>query len=359
MLLRLLSATATAYDHAVVSLKDEGTVGPRIKELGIPVYALGLSPDRPNPFRILSIRSLARRLQPDLIQGWMYHGNVMASLARSGLPKPVPVLWGIHQSLDMIGGWGRSTKAVIRLGAWLSGRPAATVYVSRVGARQHQAIGYDPTRSLVIPNGIDCTVFVPDEIAREAVRSELGIPPDSILIGLVARYHPMKDHIGFLRAAKLVAGAHPDARFLLVGKGVSTQAAVLAKIQELELQDRVLLLGERDDMHRITASLDINCSSSAWGEAFSVAVAESMSCGIPCVVTDVGDNGYVVSGTGITVPPADPTALARGIAQLIEAGRTGRQHLGELARRRIETEFSLSLVARRYTELYQQYLTGV
>ena len=176
-----------------------------------------------------------------------------------------------------------------------------------------------------------------------------------ILVGLVARHHPMKDHAGFFHAARLVAQACPSVRFVMIGRGTNSQSPVADLARANQLENRVFLLGERSDMPRLTAALDIACSSSAWGEGFSNTIGEAMACGVPCVVTDVGDSAYAVGDTGISVPPNNPQALADAISRLVAAGSERRHCLGEAARRRIETEFSLAAIVHRYEELYREY----
>ncbi len=355
MLLKLLSATRGKVCQAVVSGKDEGTIGPRIKELGIPVHALNLNTTFPNPLRTFSLRSLVREFRPHVIQGWMYHGNLMASLASTFAQKPA-VFWNIRQSLEDVAEYGWKTAAVIRLGALWSSRPAAIIYNSRSGAMNHQGFGFHNTNQIVIANGFDCDVFRPDENVRNQARAELGIGRDTVVVGLVARYDPLKDHCNFLRAAGLVAGEQPDVRFVMVGKGITKeQPELMTTIAELHLQERVLLLGERQDVERITSAFDIACSASL-SEGFSNAIGEAMASGIPCVVTDVGDSAYLVNNTGAIVPARDSHGLAAGILQLINTGQTRRRELGAAARTRIESEFSLALAARRYEELYQKHL---
>lgn len=357
MLWRLLSAEPEKNGTAVVSLMDEGTLGPRIAALGVPVYSLGMSRGRLHPARAFSIFRLTRRLRPQLIVGWMYHGNLMASLARLCVPSSGPVFWNIQQALDDLNGWGWLTASVIRLGARLSRWPAAIIYNTAVGARQHEAVGYVAAKTVVIPAGFDCSLFRPDAESRLRVRAELGIGEDTVLVGLVARYHPMKDHAGFIRAAGLVARRHPNVRFALVGNGMSSdQPALKSAIATQELVDKFFLLGERSDTPRLTAAFDIACSASAWGEGFSNAVGEAMASGVPCVVTDVGDSVYAIGNTGLSVPPRDPEALAKAICSLIEAGATSRRELGAAARRRIENEFSIGAIARRYDDLYRLHL---
>jgi glycosyltransferase involved in cell wall biosynthesis len=357
MLFKLLSATRNSCSQAVLSLKDEGTMGPRIKELDIPVHALGLTSRTPNPFRAFSIRSLVRRFQPEIIMGWMVHGNLMATFASSVSAGKIPVIWGVHQSVREVGDFGRLTGIAIRLGALLSRSPAKIIYVSQTGAKQHEALGYCAARRIVMPNGIDCESFHPDLGARRQVCAELGIAPESVLVGLVARYHPMKDHAGFLSAAAQLARTHPSVRFMLVGNGVtSDQLPLQEMIHQQGLEDRVFLLGERRDTARLTAALDIACSASAWGEAFSIVIGEAMACAVPCVVTDVGDNAFLVGETGLSVPAGRPEALADAIGRLIDAGADYRQQLGLAARQRIESEFSLPAIAHRYETLYREVI---
>jgi glycosyltransferase involved in cell wall biosynthesis len=355
MLLKLLSATQGRYPQTVVSMKDEGTIGPRIKELGIPLYTLGLRANSFNPFRAFSIRSLVHQFRPQVILGWMYHGNAMACLASTFTRPRVPVVWDVQASLRGVYDFGILTGMVIQLGAFLSRYPARIIYVSQVAARQHEGIGYRQEKRIVIPNGIDCDMFRPDNEARRLVRAELGLAPETILVGLVARYHPAKDHAGFLTAAAQVASTHKSVCFLAIGTGVTPDHPALAElVRRFQLENRVFLLGERRDTPRLTAALDIACSTSAYGEAFSVAVGEAMACGVPCVVTDVGDSAFMVGDTGLSTAPSNSAALADAITSLIDAGVNRRRELGEAARKRVENEFSLGTIASRYEGLYRQ-----
>src|ERR1041385_1242369 len=162
MLLKLLSAASENMEHVVVSLGDEGTIGPRITALGVPVHCLGLKRNAPNPFKMLSTLPLARRIDPQLIQGWMYHGNLMASMAASALRKSeshkkVPVLWNIRQTVyDLLRNERWLTAKLIRLGAHPSARPAAIIYNSQTSAIQHEDLGYREEKRVIIPNGFDC-----------------------------------------------------------------------------------------------------------------------------------------------------------------------------------------------------------
>jgi glycosyltransferase involved in cell wall biosynthesis len=356
MLLKLLSASREQWQSIVVSLKDQGLIGPSIAKLGVPVECLHLRPYAPNPARFLSLVSLTRRFRPQVIQGWMPHGNLAASLTQFASRIAAPVIWNVRMSLDVVDGEKLTTLGLIRLGAYLSRHPTKIIYNSLTGAKQHEKCGYRSAQSKVISNGFDCEVFRPDENAHYRICEQLGLESSAILIGLVARVHPAKDHFGFVHAASLVSAIHPESRFLLVGKGMAeSETALTNLIGQLNLTGRILFLGDRTDIPKLTAGLDIACSSSAY-EGFSNSIGEAMACEVPCVVTDVGDSSYLVGNTGVIVPPRNPEAMAHAIGQLIDAGSAKRKELGMAARRRIETEFSLPMIACRYEELYKECL---
>nr|MBA3806397.1 glycosyltransferase [Acidobacteriota bacterium] len=218
-------------------------------------------------------------------------------------------------------------------------------------------IGYRTDKTLVIPNGFDTEMFAPSEEARRSVRSELGIAENTFLIGLIGRFHPMKGHSNFLRAAKRLREHYPDVQFVLSGKGVNWSNQYLCEmIQAMGLVERVHLLGERQDMPRITASLDIASSSSSYGEGFPNVIGEAMASAVPCVVTDVSDLPWVVGETGKVVPPRDAEALAAAWAELIELGAEGREALGAAARARVIQYFPLELVVAQYEDLYESVI---
>ncbi|NEP28701.1 glycosyltransferase, partial [Moorena sp. SIO3I6] len=218
-------------------------------------------------------------------------------------------------------------------------------------------LGYSSQNSCVIPNGFDTSLFKPSLEARAAFRSELGLSEQSILIGLIGRYHPMKDHPNFIRAASLLVKEFPDVHFIMVGTEVDQDNNFLSSlIQDLGLSNHIHLLGERSDIPRLTAALDINTLASAYGEAFPLVIGEAMSSGVPCVVTDVGDSAWIVGNTGRVVPPRNSEALARAWKELILMGNEGRKVLGKAARSRIIDSFSINSVVAQYESLYELIL---
>jgi glycosyltransferase involved in cell wall biosynthesis len=354
MLYKLLSRMdRSRYEPVVISLIGGGGLRESIEGLGVPVYGLEMKPPAPTPASLWRLRRLMCRLDPDLIQGWMYHGSLAAQFASVGFHGRAATLWNIRQSVYSLGHEKSATALVIRLCAHLSERPAVIIYNSRTSAAQHGALGYHGRRAHVIHNGFDTAVFSPSAEARASVRAELGVAAESLLIGLVGRYHPAKDHANFLRGAAALRESHADARFVLSGRGVHQGNEALCElIGQLGLDGRVQLLGERQDIPRLMASFDIAVSSS-FEEGFPNVVGEAMSCGVPCVVTDVSDLPWVVGETGRVVPPRNPSALADGLKDLIALGREGRRRLGQAARARVTEFFELELIVGKYEAMYE------
>jgi glycosyltransferase involved in cell wall biosynthesis len=339
------------FEQVVVSLMDRGKFGDPIEQMGIPVHTIGLKPGHVTPAAFWRLVKIMRASRPDVIQGWMYHANLAAQLVRFFLH--VPVCWCIQSSFLSYSAERPLTRLAIWLTARMSRRAAKVVYVSQVSRTQHEQLGFAHERGCVIPNGADPVLFQPSAAARQSVREELGLPPDTLLVGLICRYHQQKDHPNFLQAAAIVARKWPEVRFVLVGSQVDGKNAEITElVEKLDLGSRVHLLGERNDMPRLTAALDIATSSSRYGEALALALAEAMACEVPCVVTDVGDSGLLVGDTGVIVPPSDPEAFAAGVDRLLAAGPEKRKELGKAARTRAEKGYSIQNITRSYEELY-------
>jgi glycosyltransferase involved in cell wall biosynthesis len=354
MLRKLLCVTdRERFDPVVVSLIPGGEIGDLLKADGIPVLNAGITGLADLPGGIWRLRALARDLEPRIIQGWMYHGNLAASLMAAFSPGNPGLFWNIRHSVDDLRNEKATTRFVIRLGSRFSGQPRRIIVNSSASVGQHVGLGYRADKCLMIPNGFDTAALRPDPRARLALREELGIDGTAPVVGMVARRHPMKGHEDFLEACAMVAVGNPDARFVLAGRGVTMEDPGLAKSAAApELAGRVHLLGQRGDAASLMAGLDVLCLSSRFGEGFPNVLGEAMSCGVPCVSTDVGEAAAIIGPVGEVVPARDIAALAAGITKILTMADDERAALGDAARQRIVDRYSLGEVARRYEELY-------
>jgi len=355
MLYRLLGAIdQSRFEPIVISLMAKDTrIGSLIEQSGIMVHTLGIHHGQLSARAMLRLISLVRSLQPDIIQGYMYHGNLAASLTGLLANYKIPVLWNIHHVPYNLKDEKMGTALIIRMGKIFAHWVKRIIYVSRESSTRHESLGYPSKLTKVIPNGFDCAVFKPSSMARTELRGTLGVSENDILIGLIGRYHPMKDHANFINAAGILVKKYANVYFLLAGREVDEKNKEIDRlVQQNKLCDRVHLLGVRNDIPQINASLDIS-SSSSFSEAFPLVVGEAMACGVPCVVTDVGDSAWVVGDTGKVVPPRDAEALAEAWSFLIEQGPEERNRLGNKARQRILENFTLDKIVQEYEMLYE------
>ena len=356
MLHRLVSGMdATRFDNEVISLTDLGPMAEKFQAAGVRVRALGMSPGSANPYYLAKLAGWLRRLPAQqVIQTWMYHADLVGGLAAK-LAGCAGLVWNIRHSELHPGVDKRHTIWTAKACAALSSSlPRRIICASEASRTFHEKLGYAHDRMEVIPNGFDLDLFRPDADAREAIRGELGIAPSTLVIGYVARKHPVKDHRTFLEAAGLLHKQFPDVRFVLCGEGATQQDAELRRwSDEAGVRNACFFLGRRDDIPCVVNAFDIATSSST-SEAFPNALAEAMACGVPAVVTNVGDSGSILGEAGSVVPPKDPKALAQGWAGLIQAGPELRERLGEAARARVQRHFAMPNVVRKYEALYTE-----
>ena len=362
MLLKLVGAdpcVRPALQHSIVSLLRPGVLAPAGEDSRCSVYTLNMRRTLPTPPALLRLLRITGCERPDLIQGWMYHGNVAASVAGMAQARSVPVIWNVRHSLADPKVESRATRALLALSARLSRSAAAIIYNSHVSARQHEAIGFDERRSAYVPNGFDSLRYRVDRGRSAHLRDLFGIPGEGIIVGMVARLHPMKDHAMLVEAVARGRAMGHDLHLLMVGTGLDTPPPPLARlIAQLLPPDRVTLVGERHDVAEWLPGIDILALSSAWGEAFPNVLGEAMMCGLPCVATDVGDSALVLGESGTIVPPRDAEAMAAALARIAAEGAEGRVRRGDVARARAVEHYELAEVARRYHSLYLAILEG-
>jgi len=359
MLCKLLSNyDKNLFNPIVISLMNSGGILDKyIKKLGIPLYFVGLNNYYPRPIAFYNFIKYLYKLKPDIIQGWMYHGNMAASLAGLFLLNKIPILWNIRHTPYNLKEEKLFISILIRLGALFSYQTKCIIYNSLVSVHRHKLLGYNNKISKIIPNGFDCFQFKPSLTARLSLRGELKIKRNDLIIGFIARYHPMKNHTNFIRAAGKLVSEYPDVHFVLVGIDVDKSNSVLVDlIKEKGIMSQVHLLGERNDIPEVTAAFDIATNFSSWGESFSNAVGEAMACGIPCVVTNIGDSAWIVGDTGMIVPPENIDELVKAWIKLKKIGSLGRKQLGQKARERIMNKFSLLKIVNSYEETYRKIL---
>lgn len=298
------------------------------------------------PFLTRLLR-LLRKERPTVLHSYLGVPNLLAVVLKLFLPR-IQIIWGVRASNVDLSRYDWLSRLAYVLECRLARFASSIIANSHAGKHYAVANGFPETKMVVIPNGIDTDYFRFDSEGRRVVRLAWGVGEDEILVGLVGRLDPMKDHPVFLEAASHIAREHRGVRFVCVGGGPADYAEALKqRAADLGLTNQLIWAGARDNMPTVYSALDIASSSSSYGEGFSNTIAEAMACGVPCVVTDVGDSALIVGGTGSVVPSGDHSALAAAIQRLTDLPPEERQELGAACRVRIVSEFSVDKLVQR------------
>lgn len=357
----MLYKTLTCLDRKrfhsiVVGMTNLGSIGEKINALGIEVKILGMRLGRPTLAGAWRLYRILKESRPEILHTYMYHANLLGLFVgrMAGVSR---IVWGMRCSEMDFKRYRVLTRWVVRLGAWLSPRVDLLLSNSHAGIRHHQQMGYRNSSIKVIANGFEPARFMPNEKVYAEFRKALGLNNGDILIGLIARWDPMKGHETFIRAASIVAEKFPHVYFILAGSNIEKgNLELLRMIEENRLDGRAFLLGEVNNVWRINMALDIACSSSL-GEGFSNAIGEAMACGVPCVVTDVGDSAWLVGETGRVISPGDPKGIAAALIEFIQNHEL-RDCLGNEARKRIQTHFNIVDVVAEMEKTYELLLSA-
>jgi glycosyltransferase involved in cell wall biosynthesis len=304
-------------------------------------------------WRLVSfIRDLLRAVReekPDVLHSYLTAANILSALMKPFL-RPLPIIWGIRSSLMHLQQYDWFLRLTYFCERRLSRFADCIVVNSAAGIEYARRNGFGCKDMVMIPNGIDTDQFRPDEEGRKAVRAEWGLSEDQKLVGLVGRVDPVKDHPSFLRAAALLRRKFKEVRFACIGpSGNAEYSRQLNALEaDLELEGSVIWEDARMDMCRVYNAFDLAVSASR-AEGFSNVIAEAMACGIPCVVTDVGDSSLMVGDCGMVVPPGNPERLALAWE---EALQQDKPRDGRRSRSRIIENFSVERLVLSTEEVF-------
>jgi glycosyltransferase involved in cell wall biosynthesis len=293
---------------------------------------------------------LLRRERPDIVHGYLTVPNLLVAMMRPIL-RCTPIVWGLRAADMDLSHYDRLARVTERSLQTLGAVPDLLVVNSHAGRAHYARAGLPEARMVVIENGIDTRRFAPDPGRRTAVRSRWCVADSVHVVGLVGRLDPIKDHPTFLAAAALAARERADLRFVCVGDGPADYGATLRRQAEtLGLSSRLQWIAATRDPAEIYNALDVAVSAST-SEGFSNVIGEAMACGVPCVVTDVGDSARLVAALGRVVGPGNPEALGRAVVDLVRDLDAGAVDHAAI-RRHIVDRYSIDqLVSRTESRL--------
>ena len=351
MLFKLLkNIDDNRFDSIVVSLTSNGDLAPKIRELKIPVYFLNMKKGVSSFKAVTEYRNIILKYRPDIIQAWMYHANVFSAIMKALTPKHY-LLFNIRTSLSNVKINKVITRSLIWANAKLSKISNGIINNSKLSIEQHKKIGFRKDKNFYIPNGFDLCVFKPNQAYYEKFREQYNLKRDCKLVGLFARYHQCKNHKGFLKVAKILlencSKENISIKFVLAGEGCDkSNNELIREIEEQNLSKHVLLLGKVNSAE-VLPCLDIHLLTS-YEEGFPNAIGEAMSCGIPCISSNVGDCKNIISRFGGVAEINDYTSLAKISFEALDFKAENKKEIREY----IYKNYSIKKIVNEYEKLY-------
>jgi len=345
LMLQLARELRREYQIRIIYLKGKGTLREDFR-------ALGVDPLKFGPSTLPAILRLLWRERDLVLQGWMYHGNLLACLLQGLALGRQRLFWAVHHSAAAYAGQSGRQYLRLKCTAWLSGLARGIAYVSEPVRAEHEGLGYARRKSVVIHNGIELRDFARDREAGLRLRQQLGIGPEDTVVGAVGRNHPDKDYPTLLSAVFLLLRRHPRLHFVAAGRGLKPEnfASQLAELNPEERR-RLHLLDERRDVLAILSALDVYTLSSL-SESFSLSLIEALAAGLCCVSTDVVWFSGLFPQALKTVPTRDAPALAVAVEEWLDLPGETRRQLGWQARETVGEVFSLDRTVSGYKELW-------
>jgi glycosyltransferase involved in cell wall biosynthesis len=282
---------------------------------------------------------------PDLISGWLYYGFLAAKFFKFLARSRAQVIFNIRSMYFMQNRW-RGLRAAQFLSRLAITRNDAIVYNSKSSQTEHESLGFRSLKTVTIPNG-----FPPGN--PEKVRSPLfdHVPTSVPLIGMIARYDVEKNHLGLLRALKILKEEGESFHLAFCGIGMDRDNPALASsVEAWGLGEHLSFLGQRSNLEAIYRSLDVLVLPS-FTEGFPNVLGEAMSFGVPAVVSGRGDMPAIVGEFGLICDPLNPQSIADAIRKILHSNWLGNPEKRTLVSRYIDENYSIQTSLLRYTEL--------
>lgn len=311
---------ARGHKVRIALFYGQGALEPEVQAVGIQLIQLRKKSRWDFLGVIWRFRNLVRMHRPSIVYSLLSTPNILAAILKAICPS-VFVVWGMRSSHVDYSRYDKLFYIADRIERSLSRCADLIICNSRAGMTHVINKGFPVRKTIVVYNGIDTDKYIPNEKARKEIRAEWGIADNEFLVGVVGRLDPMKDHATFIKSAGLVARDIDDVRFVCIGGGSPSVIQMLARMTtEAGLDHRLIWVGQRIDMPAVYNALDLLCLSSS-GEGFPNVLGEAMSCGVPCVATNVGDSALIIGSLGVVVETNNPDALSKGMREMIIRAR--------------------------------------
>ena len=343
LILQLAEELAARGRRIVCVLPDkDGWLTDEIHLRGFPLYTFRIR----HPFDTELVRQLCTSLTSegvDVVHSHEFAMGIFGTAVAGMLRRPhVITMHGNQTILDDL-----KHRVLLR---WALRNSDATVAVSQATkAHMVKRLNVAPEAIHVIRNGVPVR-----QGDRETTRDSLGVDPGHVLLLATGSLVERKGFHVLVQALALLCqgtGTMAPWKLVIAGEG-SFRSELQTRINALQLQERVQLLGYRSDIPNLQAAADIFVMPSLW-EGLPLAVLEAMSVGNPVVASRTSGIPEAINDgeDGLLVPPGEAESLANALASLI-FDREKRSRLGSAALRRALNQFTITRMADDYESLY-------
>lgn len=332
----------------IISLNTGGYYKKKLEQSGYKVCSLNIKKNK--VINIFLFIKLILNFKPDIIQGWMYHGNFFALIAKAILFKKTTLFWNIRQTLYDIKYEKKNTRIFIFMGKIFSNFPKKILCNSQTSILQHTKYGYSNNFQLV-RNGIDTNKFKIDSNSGENFRKKYNIDENAYCIGLIARYHPMKDHNFFVKNILKVINKK-NVMVVMIGRDVKKKKNEIIKIVPNNLINQFILIDEYENINEVLNSLNVICITSRWGEGMSNIIIEAMSTGLNCISSDIGDNKFLIQNFGSTFAVGNNKFFIHLLKEYINL-KSSYKKKSKIIRDHIIKNYSLNSMFKNYSYIYK------
>lgn|GEM_PF-1370045 len=353
----LNSNLADKHEMFVISLTPEEEFGRRINNLKIQIHFLNLKRGRIDVFSIYNLIKIVKKIKPNIIQGWMHFGNLVALLVYLTLfDRSIKLIWNIRQSFYGIEIEKKLNKMVIYLCAFFSKIPNKIIYNSSLSSIQHTDFGFSDKNKIIILNGFDTNYWKPNPYKKDLLKKSMNFSEDNFIVGYVGRDDKFKDINTLINAIEIVSLLNLNIKFVLMGNKLDNENIKFIKILH-KWSSSIRLLGGGFDSYEIMPVFDLLVLSSK-SEAFPNVVGEGMSMSIPCISTSVGEISQLINDCGWLIPVGDSNILSDKIVEAYNLFLNNKKYWNELrfkSRNRIIKYFNIDLMLYRYNNLWENF----
>ena len=343
------------FIQSVICLGDKAIYGDKLEELGVEVYYLNFKNSN-KLYAFLNFKYIIKKISPDIVQGWMTHGNFASVLAYFILSGRPSLFWNIRQTVYKLKHEYILTRVLFLINILLSRIPNGIISNANISIKQLIKFGYKNDSFILIPNGFDTNYWKPDHNLRQIERNKLKFNDNDFVLGYVGRYHPMKNIKLLLESFHKISQQNSKIKLVIVGQNLNNYNINEKSIIDMIPQNQILIIGNTEDVKKYYNIFDLLILCSAWGEGFPNVLGEAMSSELCCISTPVGDTPDILEDVGYLVPLDDVDLIIEKVKNCMDNPEELNK-LGRKARIKILNQYSMEKTINTYLNIYLNSFT--